>query len=465
MKRNRFLMAVVAGMLLTCGCSGYLEEVSQDEVIPTTTTDYSEMLLAYMYKTDNNEYDLIHALGDECIINDHSLSDVDHWFFVNIEGVYTWQPDMWERDNTMDDGYEYTYTQLMGINAVLDGIDDAVGDQEDRDIVKAEALTLRAFGYFMLVNLYGEPYNYNKEALGVPLKLEAALVENGIARSTVEEVYAQMVEDLERASDLFARYPKRRGNFRVNGTTTDILLSRVYLHMEEWDKAIEAANRAIESAEGLTDYTTISTEETFYLAAYDNEEVEWMYGYVYFNNLVFTPSPELLSLYMEGDRRRVFWFDEGGTTLKKCDSEDYEPENTIRISEAYLNRAEAYVLSESANVAGALADLNELRRNRIVGYTDVSITDSEALLEEIRKERRLELCFDFHRWFDLRRYGMHELTHEFRYNKANALQVYTLREKDPLWTLPIPQLIMEGNIQLEQNASAYEPMRQGIAQN
>ena len=463
MRRNRFLMALVIGALLACGCSNYLEEVSQDEVIPKTTTDYSELLLAYMYKTYYYEYNLIHTLADEVVINEGSLYEGDNYSFITIEGVFTWQPDMWERDNTMDDGYEYTYTQLMGINAVLDGIDDAIGEQEDRDIVKAEALTLRAFGYFILVNLYGEPYNYNKEALGVPLKLHAALVENGIARSTVEEVYAQMVDDLEKASDLFAQYPKRRGNFRVNGTTTDILLSRVYLYMEEWDKAIEAANRAIESAEGLTDYTKISTEETFYLPTYDNEEVEWMFGYAYFNSYVLMPSLELLSSYVEGDQRRVFWFDEAGATVKKGESEDYEPENTIRISEAYLNRAEAYVLSETANLAGALADLNELRRNRIVGYTDVSITDPEILLEEIREERRLELCFDFHRWFDLRRYGMHELTHEFHVNKANPKLVYTLREKDPLWTLPIPQIIMEGNIQLQQNASAHEPTRQGIA--
>lgn len=462
MRRNR-LMALVVGALFVCGCSNYLEEVSQDEVIPKTTTDYSELLLAYMYKTYNYEYNLIHTLGDELVINEASLFEYDNYSFMTVEGVFTWQPDMWERDNTMNDGYEYTYTQLMGINAVLDGIDDAVGEQEDRDIVKAEALALRAFGYFMLVNLYGEPYNYHKEALGVPLKLDAALVENGIARSTVEEVYAQMVDDLEKASELFAQYPKRRGNFRVNGTTTDILLSRVYLYMEEWDKVIEVANRAIESAEGLTDYTKISAEEIFYLPTYNNEEVEWMFGYAYIDNYVFKPSPELLSLYVEGDKRREFWFNIEGAMVLKCNSKDYEPENTIRVSEAYLNRAEAYVLSEQANLLGALADLNELRRNRIVGYTDVSITDPETLLEEIRKERRLELCFDFHRWFDLRRYGMHELTHEFHINKANPLQVYTLREKDPLWTLPIPQLIMESNIQLQQNSSAYEPMRQGVA--
>lgn len=56
-------------------------------------------------------------------------------------------------------------------------------------------------------------------------------------------------------------------------------------------------------------------------------------------------------------------------------------------------------------VTEALKDLNELRRNRIEGYSDVSISDPVLLLEEIRKERRLELAREGHRWLDLRRYG------------------------------------------------------------
>ncbi|MFR5657441.1 MAG: hypothetical protein ACLUDU_05305 [Butyricimonas faecihominis] len=46
---------------------------------------------------------------------------------------------------------------------MLDGIDEATGDQKTRDRIKAEALGMRGFYYFFLVNLYGEPYNYNKE--------------------------------------------------------------------------------------------------------------------------------------------------------------------------------------------------------------------------------------------------------------------------------------------------------------
>ena len=142
------------------------------------------------------------------------------------------------------------------------------------------------------------------------------------------------------------------------------------------------------------------------------------------------------------------------------------PTNTIRISEAYLNRAEAYVLSEQANKNTlALADLNELRRNRIVDYEDVNITGEVQLLEEIRMERYVELSFEGHRWFDLRRYVMPAITHDFKQLAKDAWMTYTLKEKDPLYTLPIPSAMITQNIQLEQNPSAYEPERAGELKN
>ena len=136
------------------------------------------------------------------------------------------------------------------------------------------------------------------------------------------------------------------------------------------------------------------------------------------------------------------------------------PVNTIRISEAFLNRAEAY--AQLKNTTGALADLNELRRNRIKGYADIHISDPALLLEEVRLERRLELCFDEQRWFDLRRYGMPSITHRYRYKKADPWMVYTLKEKDPMYTLPISNVALENNTSLEQNASADGSDRSGV---
>lgn len=349
------------------------------------------------------------------------------------------------------------------MNAVLDGIDKAEGPQEEKDIIKAEALGIRGFFYHVLVNLFGEPYNYNRKALGVPLKLTAGLVENGIARASVETVYKQIVKDLEESSGLFQMYPKQRGGYRMNGTTADILLSRVYLHMEEWEKAIVASTRAIQSAEGITDYTKLAEDVKFVTASYDNGEVEWLYGQgIEWSGGPFQPANTLLAAFDENDCRDDLWF--SGTVISKIKSAVVNyPCFAVRVSEAYLNRAEAYILSTRADKkSGALEDLNNLRRHRIVGYSDVNIENEDQLLGEIREERRRELCFEGLRWFDLRRYGMPSISHDYKARNNAPWVTYTLREKDPLYTLPLPRIVFDNNIKLEQNASAYEPARTGI---
>ena len=466
MKRLRlFILVLVAGLGMS-GCSNFLKESSQDEVIPKTVYDYSELVLNYMGYSDI--WQMLFVLSDETQLR----SDVFDWgddysYSMEVEGVFTWQPDMWELEGATASGYEETYSAIMGFNAVLDDIDGAVGTQEERDMVKAEALGLRALAYYYLVNLFGEPYNANKQAPGVPLKLTGVLEENGMSRNTVEEVYAQIVDDLEEA--VFAKYPKRRGNYRMNGTTVDIILSRVYLYMEKWEDAVGAASRAIESAEGLTDYTQMPNgmEVPFFLASYDHSEVEWLYGYSYMASSYsfLEASSELLSFYASGDRRYDLWFPLAAYGMNIVDKKDpynyeYLPTNTVRISEAYLNRAEARTQCATPDFAGALSDLNELRRHRITGYQDEQSTDN--LLERIRTERRLELCFDWHRWFDLRRYGMPSISHDYKAQYDDPWMTYTLREKDPLYTLPLPTSAMENNMSLQQNPSASEQRRSGV---
>ena len=137
-----------------------------------------------------------------------------------------------------------TYNNIKGINAVLDAIDEAEGSIEEKELVKARALALRGYYYLMLVNVFGEPYNLNKNGMGVVMKRTAVVAENGIARSTVEECYNYIISDFKEAITLFKKYPKTKNQF-LNITATNILLSRAYLYMENWEEAAKAATEAI----------------------------------------------------------------------------------------------------------------------------------------------------------------------------------------------------------------------------
>ena len=131
----------------------------------------------------------------------------------------------------------------------------------------------------------------------------------------------------------------------------------------------------------------------------------------------------------------------------------------IRTAEIYLNRAEVYVrkyveTGDDDYRVLALADLNELRRHRYdtrnAVYVEVDITDAEELFQFYKDERRRELCFEDHRWFDLRRYGMPELVHEYLVGPGTE-EVLTLKEHDLRYVLPIPQEVLDRNPYLQQN--------------
>ena len=459
MKRNIIYLCIIFCSCFLSACSEFLEEKAQNEVRVQSVQDYSEYLLYY---TDRGNMGLSLENIMEILSDDIEITNYSQFAKVETYSDYfTWQPTCCMKN--LDNTYEKLYESIMGTNCVLDGIDNATGGTlEQKERVKAKALALRAENYFILVNLYGEPYKYNKKALGVPLKLNASLLENGIARNTVEEVYNQMVKDLTQAIELFKKYEKKRDD-GMNITSSYILLSRIYLYMEEWEKAAQMATNAINTSLGLTDYTTISS----FKPAYTFSEVEYVNHVSYTTLLtgsVFYVSRDFIATLDNNDQRR-FWFNLSLQAyyigLKKWStSGEYRMYQAMRISEAYLNRMEANIMKEQPNVQEALADLNLLRRNRIKNYEDVSISDSQELLEEIRAERRKELCFDGHRWFDLRRYGMPAITRAYKLDKKAEFQYYTLQEKDPLYTLPIPDKAFENNPQLEQNSCAYGPVRE-----
>lgn len=127
----------------------------------------------------------------------------------------------------------------------------------------------------------------------------------------------------------------------------------------------------------------------------------------------------------------------------------------FRVEEAFLNRAEAYAWTD--NLQAALDDINYLRRYKFDSdydendpayyvYTLDDYPTKESVIQLVRTERRRELCFEFHRWYDLRRYGMPAQTHEY------SGEVFTLKEKDPRYILQIPQRELDYNNLMQRNA-------------
>lgn len=474
-------------LIVLAGCSDFLDEFSQDEVRPSTVSDMEELLLGEGYL---NGAEMLNGIMD-IFTDDIQCNGVDGNNFRNYYDNMKWRF-MWDKNMFADEGggydmsfWELPYQKILGCNIVLDYLDKVNGKEEMRESLRGEALVLRSWYYLLLVNMFGMPYNYEDPTknLGVPLKLDMTVRDEPIARRSVADVYEQIERDLLEGNRLLTQYDHNPGYYRIGRTAAKAILSRMYLYKEEWDKALLYADSVLQERSGLRDLNSTMWNMTDRMERYgvyssmDPVEVIWMRqgGAILLTTLSgmtspFTPSTDLLSLYGPCDRvdintkkitdlRGSMFFCWGKMNSKKdwIATDGFTGEyNGIRTAELYLNRAEVYIRkymvegNDSYRVK-ALDDLNRIRRYRFrTGtYSPVDITDAEELFKFYKEERRRELVGECqHRWCDLRRYGMPELTHVIFESADTKTEIKMPRNR---YVLPIPEETLRLNSMLEQN--------------
>ncbi len=346
--------------------------------------------------------------------------------------------------------WEKAYQLVVGCNKVIQAIDDNAS--VDMRQVKGENLYLRAQAMFHLCNTFGRPYYQNPEINpGIPVKLDD-VVENVPPRSTVKQVYQQVIDDLLYAEQLMGRGKK---NIYASKEVAEALLSRVYLYMsgtpdnpnrEYAEKAVEYAGKVIASGryslmdtESYKTYFRLSPEdnrETIFAVKHiaDVDDQGWnsigsMYNYVaqqgwgeMYASLSYR---ELLDQNPE-DARHSFidpQYEADGITLQKRNGypkyfinkfslqENYPTLSSpvfLRLAEMYLNRAEAN--AKLGNNQAAIDDVNLIReRAGLTGDQLYSLDDLKGrdnVLEVVLEERRLELAFEAQRRWDIFRNGL-----------------------------------------------------------
>jgi hypothetical protein len=466
MKLKLFSISLFAGLLSLSSCSKLLEEKSQSDVIPKTAIDFRELLMGSGYMNNKEPLNFIYFLDDDVDLFIEYAAGA-----ATIVGtaaakqqflLYTWQPRLADRNGLGDlinddpggTAYATYYAWIMGCNAVLDNIDNSIGSQTEKDRVKAEALAVRAFYYFKLVNVYGEPYNRNPQALSVPLKLNSGITPNLMAQATVAQVYETVVNDLKEAARLMDPLPIARRDYHINQPAIHILLSRVYLFMEKWEDAVAEASKVFDQGGKLMDMTGLAVNSGTWLT-YNNPEVEWLFGgNTQADQSVYIPAAAFRATFDQNDvrlRNGIQVQTQTFTPLLTKLPTGGDLAQTMRTAEAVLNRAEANV--QLGQLAAALKDLNDLRRTRIIGYTDENIGDKATLLQAVRDERRKEFCYEGFRWFDLRRYGMPAITHRYQNEPGEDILQYKLAPNDAMYTLPFPGSLLLRNPALKQNPS------------
>lgn len=364
--------------------------------------------------------------------------------------------------------WSYAYYTIARANNVINNLEgknvNGVTEQQVNNL-KAEALFVRALCHFDLVITYCQPYN-TTDTLGVPVVL---VTENGRpARSAKKVVYNQVVKDLTEAeslmSDNYTRSDATDKAAVVSKPAIQALLSRVYLYMEEWQKAADYATKVINCGKyNLAtgeDYVSMYSAATapaggeIILEVYGSNKNEYWdnSGWTHLSYLTsldgsgdICATSDLYNLYEAGDiRQQLFkqnendWF-----CLKYVGKEGANPRQTnvpiIRLSEMYLNRAEAIINGASVSGVTAEADLKTLASKR-------NATASAATRAGVFTDRRKELAFEGHIAYDYARTNTSLVRNDFDEvnNKDVAFPSY-------MWAMPIPKRELDANENMRQN--------------
>lgn len=357
----------------------------------------------------------------------------------------------------------------------LEGKESSTVTTQDLNNLKAECLFIRAFSYFCNVLTYGQPYTYcvksDKESLGVPY-VEHTDPAGLPARETVISNYEKIVRDLLEAESLidpeYTRATVADPAAVVSVYAIQALLSRVYLYMGEWQKAADYATKVIVS--GKFSLWNAEQYKTVWGAEKGSGEVIFeVYGkrtnagWGSWEDLTYLTSPEgsgdaqaadpLIKTYEEGDVRLALYRTDADNksgikwTGKYPGKGDNTPDcNNIivlRLSEMYLNRAEAIMRGATVPGTTAVNDINAVATLRgASAYGSVGQTD-------IAKERRRELAWEGHYIYDLARWGQGVSRSASDYPLCSANLEVPFPDKK--WALPLPKRELDLNKNLVQN--------------
>ena len=346
--------------------------------------------------------------------------------------------------------WKAAYKVINRTNTVLGRIDGIEINTELANRYKLECKFIRALMYFNLVRVYGD----------VPLVLKEISISESydILREPKENVYNQIIADLKEAQDLPVSYSTAEDGRATQGAAK-ALLANVYMTLHKYAEAETILAEIINSGrysllENTPGSLNIDGYKNVFSPVNHNSkegifEIQFLKGGYgegsnYANNFApensgtnvvavggtggnNIPEMDIYNAYEEGDLRRDFSMSLGYYDNRKnnewvesryvCKFMDVPYQNNdasnnypvIRYADVILMYAEA--LNQNGKTAEACKYLNMTRR-RGFGYqttetspVDLQTTDKAQFALMVEQERRVELAFENHRWFDLIRTG------------------------------------------------------------
>jgi len=383
------------------------------------------------------------------------------------------------------------YSLINAANRVIcnvDSVPDPALTAEERKQWKSEGLILRSWIMFDMVRLWGgiplvlvEPPAINAENIEEVYPLYYP------ARNTVEEVYTQIIQDLEFALEPGGAPDISSSNkFLFSKTLANALLAKIYAEQpfRDYSKVIEYCQKVEPDVSLVDDYLdlfAVNDSKTDVRARHTSESIfeipfsdggnwnTWLFG-------IDETDPNSTydwAKWLTPTRDLIAAFDEEGDVIRKKAAiivatvtwSNHYPSNAyphmhkmpskfnsilkMRLADILLLKAEAYV--DQGNLSEAAAIVNTIRARVDLPALSSAITSSQsAMVDAVLNERRLELAFEGQRWFDLVRTGkVYDVMNSLNSRDEGRLPQDPVTELNVL--LPLPQSQIDINPSLVQN--------------
>ncbi len=420
---------------------------------------------------------IVDVLGEDVVIA--NTSNVGHLAETR------WQAHRSETAIGNELPYRLYYRIIGNANIAIANIDNAAGPDTERNQVKGEALGLRAFSYFNLVQLYGKRYNgaaKPNSQLGVPLVLTPTTpTTQGLPRATVEEIYTQINKDLIDAAALLTS--ARGFKSHINLEVIKGFQARVALTQQNW---ADAAKFAAEARKGFSLMSVAQYQEGFS----DIGNPEWMWGFDHledqseffgafhsyissnYNSTNIRVTPKVINslLYDQiptTDVRSKMWVKAptatnsvvptGGVRAPYMNQKfrlPGTPSTSAMGDVPYMRAAEMYLIEAEAqarlgNATGAATALFDLVSKRDPAYK-LSTKTGTALMDEILFNRRVELWGEGFRFTDLKRMNLPLNRNGANITSAVAV-LFSVPAGDKQWEFLIPRRELNANAAVTQN--------------
>lgn len=467
--KNLYLLLIASLFITSCSDTDALSPVNQTRISDANafaTPERVEQLVlgAYSGVKVGNFY------GGRFF----NYQDVRGPEFINerangVTNLFTWGFGVQSSTNEVQNLWSAAYTAINRCNILIEGLKTAPISAALKTKYTAEAQFLRALSYYSLVTLYAQPYTLNNgTSLGLPLRLtpETSGGNNDLVRSTVAEIYKQVIDDLNAAETNLplSNSTALNNTTRAHRNTAIALKTRVYLSMGKYAEVITEANKIVSSSAPFTSSTGVThalapsissvfgksttSENVFSFPYSSNDTPGTQNSLVFYYNASSVGGGEY-SLASTGiisdsgwkstDARRNFnVVTSGKSYVHKWTAPQTDPDfvPVIRYAEVLLNLSEAIARNTNSVDSRAVALLNSVRgrSDATTVFSVSSFATVQNLIDQILTERRIELLAEGFSSPDIMRLGQN-------FPVKGSAPAVAKTDTQYLWPIPLNELL------------------------